>query len=118
MLPFLNKEDLKELAYKIINKEVKGVRMLYLYPFLDYETLDEIVNKLIEEKNGKDLTPALPFISKEAIGKIYEAIEKGELTGIRKEMLLPFLDQKQIKDMFDDLIKNAKDEDEFDEEAE
>ncbi len=110
MLPFLSKEDLRELAYKVINKEVKGVRLLLLFPFLDKETLDEIVMKLIEEKKGIDLQSALPFISKETVGKIYKAIEENELEGIRKEALLPFLHHNQIKEMFEDLIKQAENE--------
>ena len=119
MLPFLSKEDLKELAYKVISGEVEGVRLILLFPFLDSETLDDIVEKLIEEKKGKDLRGALPFISKETVEKIYTAVESGELKGIRREMLMPFLDQVQIKKIFEELIKNAKvEEDELDEENE
>lgn len=120
MLPFLDKEDLRELAFKVINTEVKGVKLVLLFPFLDRDTLEEIVDKLIEEKKGKDLRRALPFISKDAIGKIYNAIEKDEIKGLRREMLLPFLGQKQVKEMFEELLKQAADEpfDEDDDEDE
>lgn len=120
MLPFLSKEDLKELAYKIINMEEKKVRLVLLFPFLDSETLDEIVDKLIEEKKGKDLGMAAPFVSKETIAKIYKANEKEDIKGFRKEMLLPFLDRSTVKEMFEDSLKNAPiiedDEDEEDDE--
>lgn len=119
MLPFLSKEYLKELAYKVISGETKGVRLMLLFPFLDSETLDDIVEKLIKEKKGKDLRGALPFISKETVEKIYNAVESEELKGIRKEMLMPFLDHVQIKKIFEELIKNAVvEEDELNEEDE
>ncbi len=116
MLPFLSAEDLKELAFKVINGETKGVKLILLFPFLDTDTLDEIVEKLIVEKKGKELRGALPFVSKKIIGKIYSAVVNEELTGIRKEMLLPFLDQSQIKEMFEELVKNAENEEDLDDE--
>jgi len=110
MLPFLSKEDLRELAFKVINKEVKTVKLILVFPFLDNETINEIVDLLIEKKQGKDLVYALPFLSKETIEKIYVSIKKGEMQGIREETLLPFLDKSQIKKMFDDFIQQAENE--------
>ena len=124
MLPFLSREDLKELAFKVINKEVKGVKLVVLFPFLDKDTLDKIANILIKNNNGKQLRYALPFCSKETFGKIYKAIENGELTGIEREMVLPFLTKDQVKEMFEELLKKAenepidKDEDDYEDEDE
>lgn len=115
MLPFLSNADLKELAYKVINEEVKGVKLAVLFPFLDEETLDEIVERLIQEKRGRELTYALPFVSRDVVTKLYEAIEKEDFPGLRKETLLPFLDKEQIKRMFEEILKNVKDEPEDDE---
>ncbi|MCK5762069.1 MAG: hypothetical protein KAH16_04130 [Candidatus Izimaplasma sp.] len=110
MLPFMDKEELKELAYQVINKEVKGVNIIVLFPFLDCETLDEIVEKLIETNNSKALRGAVPFVQKSTINKIYEAVKSGQLKDFKEEYLLPFLGKDQIKAMFRDLIKKASDE--------
>lgn len=110
MLPFLSKEDLRELAYKVISNEVKSIRLLLLFPFLDTETINEIVDKLINQKQGKDIVSALPFLSKETIEKIYVAIKNGEIKGIKEETLLPFLDKDQVKKMFDDFLEKAEKE--------
>ena len=37
MLPFLEDEDLDELVDKIISGEVKGIKLMMLYPFLNRE---------------------------------------------------------------------------------
>jgi len=107
MLPFMEQEDLKELAYQVINKEVKGVKLFVLFPFLDKETLDEIVNKLIESGNSRDLQRAIPFISKSKIDEIQEAIQNGKLPDFKEEFLLPFLGHAKIKEMFKEMIKKA-----------
>jgi len=109
LLPFLDREEIKDLAMKIISGEVKNVKIVTLYPFLDRETMDEIVNKLIEAEDAKGLKYSLPFISKESISKIYDAVKKGELEGLKESYLMPFMGQSKIKEMFADLIKKASD---------
>ena len=110
MLPFMDNEELKELAFQVINEEVKGVNIIVLFPFLDRETLEEIVEKLIETNNSKALRGAVPFVQKSTISKIYEAVKSGQLKGFNEEYLLPFLGKEQVKAMFKDLIKKASDE--------
>ncbi len=107
MLPFMEQEDLKELAYQVINDEVKGVKLVVLFPFLDQKTLDEIVDKLIEKGNSRELQRAIPFISESKIEKIQEAIKNGKLPDFKEEYLLPFLGHDKIKEMFKDMIKKA-----------
>ena len=124
LLPFMDSEELKDLAEKIISQEVKGVNIVTLYPFLDRSSLDEIVEKLIEAKDGRKLRSALPFVSRETVEKIYQGVKDGSITGINEHSLLPFLGRKAIKDMFYDLIKDLpetdfdKDEDFFDDDEE
>lgn len=110
MLPFMDQEDLKELAYQVMNKEVKGVNIFVLYPFLNNETMDEIVDELIENGNTKDLQKSIPFISKEKVDLIQDAVQEGKLPGFKEEFLLPFLGRAKIKSLFKELIKKtAKD---------
>lgn len=115
LLPFMDREELTELAHKILNNEVTGVNIATLYPFLDEDILGEIVDKMIELGQTKKLASVLPFISSKKVNDIYQAVKEGKLEGFKEEYLLPFLDKKSIKAMFYDLVKKANDEDSDDE---
>lgn len=107
LLPFMEAEELKDLAMKIINKEVQGVKIMMLYPFLNSEDLNEVVNLCIEKGETKAINTAIPFLNKEMINKIYEGVKDGSIKGVKEHMLLPFLGKKMRKGLFDDLIKEA-----------
>jgi len=76
LLPFMDKEELKELAAKIINGEAKGVNLVVLYPFLDRADLDELVDQLLEKQNYKPIYGALPFLGKDKIKAMFDDIVK------------------------------------------
>ena len=114
MLPFLEEEDLDELVEKILGGEVKGIKLMMLCPFLSREAIDKLVDHLIKEDKGKDLIGALPFISKDKVNEIYEAVQAGTVTGLKEYSLMPFLGKSKIKEMFNKLVKEAKDFDEED----
>lgn len=107
LLPFMEKEELKELAQKIVNKEVTGVPLALLFPFLDRENLDELVDGLIKNGSSKELYSALPFLSKKSVQDLYEKVKSGELTGFKEQALIPFLGKSAIKEIFDSLVKEA-----------
>lgn len=108
LLPFMDKEDLKDLVAKIKSKEVKGVPLAVLYPFLDKEDLEDLVDHMIEEGNKKEIYSALPFLSKKSINKIFAKVQSGELEGLKEHAFLPFLGKKRIKEIFDDIVKHAE----------
>jgi len=108
LLPFMEGEDIKELAQKIINKEVKGVKLVILFPFLNTEDLDEICDLLIKEGNNRDLYSALPFLGKEKINKLYEEVKAGNLEGFKENALIPFIGHEKIKEIFNTLVKEAE----------
>lgn len=124
LLPFMENEEVKELALEIINGEVTGVKLVVLFPFLRSEDLDEIVDILIEKKQTKSLQMAIPFVSSKKVEAIYEQVKAGNLEGMKETYFLPFLGKSTIKSMIKDIIKQAKesakddveDEDEIDEE--
>lgn len=121
ILPFMESKELKELAVNIINGEVKGVKLVIVFPFLSNSDLDEIVELLLEKKDGKNLTYSLPFVSSETIDKIYEGIKSGEIEGVKEKYLYPFLSQDKLRDMFNHLVSEATEnacEDEEDDEDE
>ncbi len=107
LLPFMEREEIKELAKKILNKEVKGVNIVTLYPFLDKETMSEIFDLMLEKGETKSLYSCLPFLSKKQIGTLYDKVQKGEVKGFKEAALLPFLGKSKIKDLFDSLVKEA-----------
>lgn len=111
VLPFLDDEDLTELVNKIMAGEIKNIKMASLFPFLNDETLDLVIDFLIKEKRSKELQGALPFMSSSKINELYQAIEKGEIEGIKETSLLPFLSKSKLKEIFETLVKNAKDND-------
>lgn len=108
LLPFLDKEDLSDVANKIINGELKGIKLSALYPFLDTEEMNNIIDFLIKEKRYKDIYSSIPFISSEKINALYETVEKGELEGFKTSYLVPFMSRKKIKEIFEDLVKKAE----------
>ncbi len=118
ILPFLGDDDLKELAVKIINKEVTGIKLVMLFPFLNSSDLDEIVDLMIEKNFGRQLTTVLPFASKKTIEKISNKIKDGTVTGVHEAAMYPFLGEEALKARFADLLKEAgehsKDDDEDD----
>lgn len=118
LLPFMEREELKKIAYEIINEELKGVKLEALYPFLDEKTLDEIVDLLIEKKRKSSLVRIIPFISKEKIEKIYEAADSGEIPDFDTTMCLPFLESNKVKEIFRKLIKKASTQADDDDEEE
>lgn len=107
LLPFMDKEEIKNLAKQIASGEVQGVKLTYLFPFLDRDDLDEIVNELIDQGKTKEIYSALPFLKKATIESIYERIQKGELEGFKEEALLPFLGSEKISAIFQDVIQQA-----------
>lgn len=110
LLPFMDEEEIKELATKIITKEVKGVPLVTLYPFLNREDLEEIFEQLLKEGNTKQLYSALPFLSRKSINKFYDRVKAGEVKDFKESALLPFLDKSKIKELFNDLVKKAETE--------
>lgn len=107
LLPFMETEELKQLAFDILDGKHENVKLTMLFPFLDSKDLEEIVDLLIEKGQGEKLYGTLPFISKATLGKIQQAIKDNKLENFKEEALLPFLDKNAIKDLFNDLLKKT-----------
>lgn len=106
ILPFLDQEDLKELIEKIKNKEVKGVKYTHLYPFLNSQEVDELVDLVVAEGPMKELYSALPFMSKERLSRLHDEVKSGKVEGFQEEALLPFLGKDKIKEMVQAIINS------------
>ncbi len=117
LLPFMGREELNKVAQEIMSGELKGVKLETLFPFLGRDNLNELVDQLIEKKETETLESVIPFISRDKVLDIYHAAEKGEIPGFDSESCIPFLGSDKIKELFRELVKNApNDSDEDDEE--
>jgi len=110
MLPFMDEEELKKVAFMILDGEITNVRLEALFPFVGRETLSEITTKLIEQKDSERLRHVIPFIGKTKVLELYEAIQDGNIEGIDLEDLLPFLGSEKIKELFYKSIKASKED--------
>ncbi len=110
LLPFMDKDELKEFAKKVASGEVKGISLAVVFPFLRKEDLDDLVEDLIKGGNKKDIYAALPFLSKSAINTLYERIQNNEIEGFKQEALLPFLGKDKIKELFNIMVQKAAQE--------
>ncbi|MCF7931100.1 MAG: hypothetical protein K9L02_06300 [Acholeplasmataceae bacterium] len=108
LLPFLDREDIADVANKIIKGELKGIKLSALYPFLDDEILNTMIEFLIKEKRYKEIYSAVPFMSAEKINQLYETVENGGLEGFKTSYLIPFMSRKKIKEIFEVLVKRAE----------
>ena len=110
LLPFMEEEELKKVAFEIINGELKGVRLERLFPFLGTGTFNELVDLFIEKKEISYLKHAIPFMSREKVQAIYKAAENGEIPGFDASVCIPFLSAEKIKEIFRELIQKASNE--------
>lgn len=110
VLPFMDSEEIKELADQILAGEVTNVSLTMVYPFLTSEYIEELIEKMTEERSYKQIYTALPFISKQAVNRLYERVQNGELKGFKEEALIPFLGKSNLKAIFKELIKKAEKE--------
>lgn len=100
MLPFLEEEEVNELAKRIMESENgkwKGVQMEAVLPFLDSGIVDELCRKCMEK--GRDYTEFLPFLSEEGMHEIVTDVIEGKLA-IELDAMYPFMDEKEIKRVF------------------
>ncbi len=127
MLPFLDEDELDQLADAIIASgdgqyqglsaaalapfldddkvnelflaEVKrGGNYKALLPFVDDETLDRMVDQDLEKGHGADLKYMLPFMDEETVAKLFRKALDGQLAGLDLTALLPFMDDEELVD--------------------
>lgn len=163
MLPFLSNKELEELLEKIINSEnfeYEGLKLHYLFPFLEEKSIGNVFDTLLEKgyqtrlmypflseskideiflkaisgdsklsyieilpfvskklmdeeflkktENNEDFATLLPFVSKEALAKVVDSYLAGN-ENINMDYIYPFLDEEEIKRLFDHLMKEKQD---------
>ena len=102
MLPFLGKEEKKELVQMIIDghEDVKNLKLSSVFPFLDESDCDKIFLAKMKEIPTKEITALFPFVSKEALSVMVDEYLEGNFEGLNMNTVYPFLDQESIKKIF------------------
>lgn len=109
MLPFLDKESLKEIVDGIINEEeeYKDLDLVVLFPFIGEEECDRLFKKFIFENKECDkhyITCVAPFVSKEALSYFVDEYTKGNYQNVNVDGLYPFMSPHDVKKMFKYII--------------
>lgn len=136
MLPFLEDDELEELADAIIASptgQVDGISAASLAPFLEDDKVDEmfihevkinghyksllpfvsedvfdaLLKEIINGTTDVDIKCMLPFMDDSTIDDLCEAVVKGKITGIEMTDLLPFCDDEDLID--EAFLKAARD---------
>ncbi len=91
MLPFMDKDELRQQAEEIINGDgkVSSVSLISMLPFMDEDDIDDLIVD-IYHKTGK-FQAILPFASEDGVAKLaWELIERENPAKIVE--VLPFMD--------------------------
>lgn len=98
MLPFLESEDLYELAQEILNGNV-DMNIVALLPFMDTDDVDKICNDLANNPEWAakvNFVELCPFASEEYIDKLFESQAK---QGKIDKATLPFVSDKALHNL-------------------
>lgn len=114
ILPFLDDEDLHEIAEDILSDPAKyeGLNLSCVMPFLDEKDCDALFLKIALDTDKKDehsLVSLAPFVSEECLSKLLDKFVSGELQDIDMDELYPFLSSKDVKRLFKYIV-SKKDE--------
>jgi hypothetical protein len=107
MLPFLEDEELAELAKKIVSSptgEVQGVKLEDLLPYMDDDDIDEMMMEAF--KNGENVDCFLPFASDDGIEDVIDlALAGKDMVSLKN--FLPFADDETIEKIADKALLNG-----------
>lgn len=97
MIPFLDEEELKQLAQKVAESpdgNYQGVTYSNLLPFLDEDDVDMLM--LSFYRKGQDLCHFYPFASDEGFSRLVDEIVKNGNPSIDLRGLFPFLEDEDL----------------------
>lgn len=109
MLPFLSSSELEKLFEKIKNSEnleYEGLKLHYLFPFLEEKIIESYFDELLEK--GYSTKLIYPFISDSKIDELFLKALSGELK-LNFIEILPFVSNQLIDDEFMKRLENNED---------
>lgn len=90
----------------------KNKKLAKILPFLDEESIHELVNKILaddESTKDLDLVKIFPYLSSEDAGKILIRVLKDGNTDVNIERLAPFVSQESLREIVDMYINGELD---------
>jgi hypothetical protein len=109
MLPFLEDNELKELAAKVLaspNGIYEGVTVHDLAIFLEEEDVETLASSLLDKGEDEQASSLAPFMSDKGVNKLLQmALSKGDGRLVKK--LLPFVDDDEVDELFAKAIDNG-----------
>jgi hypothetical protein len=107
MIPFLEEEELKELAQKISESPdgvFEGVCAADILPFLDDEDVGAMM--IAASEKGERIAEFLPFVDEDSFTPLINAFAEGKPIKELEEAL-PFMEEEQVDALADVVIKNG-----------
>ncbi|MDA3931531.1 MAG: hypothetical protein PF513_02205 [Tenericutes bacterium] len=110
MLPFLENEEIKELVDSILNNELSNekISVMQIVPFLEKEDVTRLFEASLTGELEVCSAGFLPFLSSEELTNLVERIKSGDLEKLKIETVMPFLNGKQVKELFKEVLESAK----------
>ena len=113
IIPFLDEDDVREIAENILNDPSKydGLDLRAVLPFLSENDCDDLFLKVALDTNKEykhSMASFAPFVSEECLSKLVDKYIAGELEGVNMNKFYPFLSSKDVKRLFNHIASQNK----------
>lgn len=108
ILPFMEDEDVHEIVQKVLasDPEFAKLKLPAIMPFLNDEDCDAVFKKALTTKElERYIVAVVPFVSQKALAVLVDQYLEGAYPDLNIDGLYPFLDSKDIRRIFNYLMK-------------
>ena len=90
----------------------KRHRLIQMLPFMDEETIHELVQKILDEGEleGLDIAAILPFVEEEDAGLLFKKALSGQYPNLNPMMIAPFVGDSDLSFVVDAYIEGSLNE--------
>ncbi len=110
IIPFLDDEDIHDLLDKVISEDgdTSDIDLMMIMPFLNQEDTDRLFEKALKSNHSKiNLVAVAPFVSETSLSLVVDLYIEGKIQSDDMDELYPFLSSKDIKRLFEHVLKNG-----------
>ena len=111
LLPFMDEEDIHDAVVDLINsgESLKDIPINAFFPFLSDEDCDAIFLKAVKDGNTNfNISSVAPFVDDECLSQIVDLYINGKLQDFDIDSIYPFLSSKDIKRLFQYILKEKR----------
>lgn len=109
MLPYMDKADIHDLISGMLNEEeaFNDICLDVILPFLDKKDCEKVFLKAVADGSSNyDPVVVAPYVSEKCLDLIVDQYVAGELEIKNIDALYPYLSKKNIRKIFEFIIKN------------